>query len=359
MSMIKIAVDAMGGDYAPEQQVKGAVQALQQQKDLFLYLCGDKTAVEAELAKYKYDASRVEVVHTTEIITNEEEPAKAVKMKKDSSTVVAFRLVKDGKADGVVSSGSTGAVLSCGVLILGRVRGISRPGLCPALPNAHGGITLLCDCGANLECKPINLVHFALMGTAYAKAAYGVENPTVGLLNNGTEDHKGDLVHQEANLALKTTPGVNYVGNVEGREIMLGDVNVVVSDGYTGNVAVKSIEGTGKAVGQIMKREFKRNIFTMLGAAIVSGIVGKIKKTMDYERCGGAMMLGLSKVVVKGHGNSKAKGFAVCISQAADAVRGNMVGKISDMLEEIRKAEEAKQAEAQAAQTETVGAENA
>ena len=140
---------------------------------------------------------------------------------------------------------------------------------------------------------------------------------------------------------------------------MLGDVNVVVSDGYTGNVAVKSIEGTGKAVGQIMKREFKRNIFTMLGAAIVSGIIGKIKKTMDYERCGGAMMLGLSKVVVKGHGNSKAKGFAVCIGQAADAVRGNMVGKISDMLEEIRKAEEAQQAEAQAEQTETVGAENA
>jgi glycerol-3-phosphate acyltransferase PlsX len=336
----------MGGDYAPEQQVKGAVLALEQQKDLYLYLCGDQAAVEAELAKYKYDKSRVEIVHTTEIITNEEEPAKAVKAKKDSSTVVAFRLVKDGKADGVVSSGSTGAVLSAGVIILGRIRGISRPGLCPSLPNANGKVTLLCDCGANLECKPINLVHFALMGTAYAKAAYGVKNPTVGLLNNGTEDHKGDLVHQEANQLLKTTPGITYAGNVEGREIMLGDVNIVVSDGYTGNVALKSIEGTGKAVGRIMKKEFKRNIFTMLGAVIVGGIVGNIKKALDYEKCGGAMMLGLSKAVVKGHGNSKAKGFSVCIKQAADAVRGALVGKISEMLEEIRKAEEAQAAQA-------------
>ena len=346
--MIKIAIDAMGGDYAPEQQVKGATIALAKQKDLFLYLCGATDAVEAELAKYKYDKSRVEIVPTTEIITNEEEPAKAVKTKKDSSTVVAFRLVKEGKADGVVSSGSTGAVLTAGVLLLGRIKGISRPGLCPGLPNAEGGITLLCDCGANLECKPVNLVHFALMGTAYAKAAYGIENPTVGLLNNGTEDHKGDLMHQEANQLLKETVGIEYIGNVEGREIMLGGANVVVADGYTGNIAIKSIEGMGKAVGKIMKKEFKRNFFTMLGAVIVSGIVGKIKKGLDYEKCGGAMMLGLSKVVVKGHGNSKANGFAVCIGQAADAVRGDMVGKISEMLEEIRKAEEAK---AQAAES--------
>ena len=350
--MIKIAIDAMGGDYAPGQQVKGATIALAKQKDLFLYLCGDKDAVEAELAKYKYDKSRVEIVPTTEIITNEEEPAKAVKSKKDSSTVVAFRLVKEGKADGVVSSGSTGAVLTAGVLLLGRIKGISRPGLCPGLPNAEGGITLLCDCGANLECKPVNLVHFALMGTAYAKAAYGIENPTVGLLNNGTEDHKGDLMHQEANQLLKETVGIEYIGNVEGREIMLGGANVVVADGYTGNIAIKSIEGMGKAVGKIMKKEFKRNFFTMLGALIVSGIVGKIKKGLDYEKCGGAMMLGLSKVVVKGHGNSKANGFAVCIGQAADAVRGDMVGKISEMLEEIRKAEEIKaQAAAESAQT--------
>ena len=330
--MIKIAVDAMGGDYAPFEQVKGSVWAVQKDKELYLYLCGDKGMLETELAKYDYDKARIEIVPTTEVISNEEVPTKAVKTKKDSSTVVAFRMLKEGKVDGLVSSGSTGAVLSAGVLILGRIKGISRPALCPAMPNANGELTLLCDCGANLECKPINFVHFALMGTAYAQAVYGIKEPTVGLLNNGTEDHKGDLVHQEANQLLKTTPGIRYAGNIEGREIMLGDVTVAVSDGYTGNIALKSIEGTGKAFSKILKTEFKRNIFTKLGYLFASGVMKKIKGRMDYERVGGAMFLGLPGAVVKGHGNSKALGFSVCISQAAEAVRGDMVGKIKEML---------------------------
>ncbi len=330
--MIKIAVDAMGGDYAPFEQVKGSVWALQKDKDLFLYLCGDKAMIETELAKYEYDKTRIEIVPTTEIITNDEVPTKAVKTKKDSSTVVPFRMLKEGKVDGLVSSGSTGAVLSAGVLVLGRIKGVSRPALCPAMPNANGELTLLCDCGANLECKPINFVHFALMATAYAQAVYGVKNPTVGLLNNGTEDHKGDVVHQEANQLLKTTPGIEYVGNIEGRELMLGDVNVAVADGYTGNIALKSIEGTGKAFSKILKTEFKRNVFTKLSYLFASGVMKKIKNRMDYEKVGGAMFLGLPGAVVKGHGNSKALGFSVCISQAAEAVRGGMVEKIKDML---------------------------
>lgn len=330
--MIKIAVDAMGGDYAPFEQVKGSVQAVQKDKDIFLYLCGEKEALEKELAKYEYDKTRIEIVPTTEIITNEEVPTKAVKTKKDSSTVVPFRMLKEGKVQGVVSSGSTGAVLASGVLVLGRIKGISRPALCPAMPNANGELTLLCDCGANLECKPINFVHFALMATAYAQAVYGIKEPKVGLLNNGTEDHKGDLVHQEANQLLKETKGISYVGNIEGREIMSGDVHIAVSDGYTGNIALKSIEGTAKAFSKILKAEFKRNLFTKIGYLFASGVMKRIKKRMDYERVGGAMFLGLPGAVVKGHGNSKAKGFSVCISQAADAVRGGMVDKIKDML---------------------------
>ena len=330
--MIKIAVDAMGGDYAPFEQVKGSVQAVQKDKEIFLYLCGEKEALEKELAKYEYDKTRIEIVPTTEIITNEEVPTKAVKTKKDSSTVVPFRMLKEGKVQGVVSSGSTGAVLASGVLVLGRIKGISRPALCPAMPNANGELTLLCDCGANLECKPINFVHFALMATAYAQAVYGIKEPKVGLLNNGTEDHKGDLVHQEANQLLKETKGISYVGNIEGREIMSGDVHIAVSDGYTGNIALKSIEGTAKAFSKILKAEFKRNLFTKIGYLFASGVMKRIKKRMDYERVGGAMFLGLPGAVVKGHGNSKAKGFSVCISQAADAVRGGMVDKIKDML---------------------------
>ena len=337
--MIKIVVDAMGGDFAPKQQVAGAVQALEKDKELSLILVGDETQIQNELSAYKYDADRVEIVHTTETIGMEEIPTKAVKTKKDSSLVVAFRLLKEGKADGLVSSGSTGAVLTAGVLILGRLKGVSRPALCPSIPNSRGAQTFLCDCGANLECKPINLVHFAVMASAYAEAVYGIQNPRVGLLNNGTEDHKGLLLQQEANAMLKTTECINYAGNVEGRELMYGDIDVVVADGFTGNIAMKSVEGCGKAVSTILKREYKRNLWTMLCAGLSNGVLKRIKSTLDYESKGGAMFLGLNKAVVKGHGNSKAYGFSVCIAQAANAVRGDMVNKMKTMIDSVNLAE--------------------
>ena len=331
--MVKIVIDAMGGDYAPKQQVLGTVEALNKDKALSVILVGDETQIKAELADLKYDSSRVEIVHTTETIGMEEVPTKAVKTKKDSSLVVAFRLLKEGKADGLVSSGSTGAVLTAGVLILGRIKGVSRPALCPAIPNHRGGATFLCDCGAHLECKPVNLVHFAMMATAYAQAAYGIENPRVGLLNNGTEDHKGTLLHQEANALLKTVDCINYAGNAEARELMYGDLDVMVADGFTGNIAMKAVEGCGKAVNVILKREFKRNLGTKLRAIMCGGILKRIKKGLDYEGMGGATFLGLTKTVVKGHGNSKARGFSVCIEQAANAVRGDMVEKIKTMID--------------------------
>ncbi len=333
--MTKIVVDAMGGDFAPKQQVLGAVEALNKDKDLYLILCGDETQLKTELSACKYDASRLEIVHTTEVIGMDEVPTKAVKTKKDSSTVVAFRLLKEGKADGLVSSGSTGAVLTAGVLILGRLKGVSRPALCPIVPNHRGSGTFLCDCGANLECKPVNLAHFAVMATAYAQAAYGIENPRVGLLNNGTEDHKGLALQQESNILLKEMDCINYVGNVEGRDMMYGDIDVLVSDGFTGNIAMKSAEGCGKAVSTILNREFKRNLWTKLRAALSLDIIKKVKKGLDYEGVGGAMFLGLSKAVVKGHGNSKARGFSVCIAQAANAVRGNMTEKIKTMIDKV------------------------
>ena len=333
--MTKIVIDAMGGDFAPKQQVLGAVEALNKDKDLYLILCGDEEQIKAELSACKYDSSRLEIVHTTEVIGMEEVPTKAVKAKKDSSTVVAFRLLKEEKADGLVSSGSTGAVLTAGVLILGRLKGVSRPALCPIIPNHRGGGTFLCDCGANLECKPINLVHFALMASAYAQTVYGIEKPTVGLLNNGTEDHKGLALQQESNALLQKIDCIHYAGNREGRDIMFGDVDVMVADGFTGNIAMKSVEGCGKAVSTIMKREFKRNPWTMLCALFSGKILKNIKKGLDYEGVGGAMFLGLTKAVVKGHGNSKARSFAVSIAQAASAARGNMTAKIKEMIDSV------------------------
>lgn len=333
--MTKIVVDAMGGDFAPKQQVLGAVEALKKDGDLYLILCGDEEQIKAELVGQEYDGSRLEIVHTTETIGMEEIPTKAVKTKKDSSLVVAFRTLKEGKADGLVSSGSTGAVLTAGVLLLGRLKGVSRPALCPIIPNHKGGGTFLCDCGANLECKPINLAHFAIMATAYAQSAYGIEKPKVGLLNNGTEDHKGLPLQQETNALLKNMDCIDYVGNVEGRDLMFGDIDVMVSDGFTGNIAMKSVEGCGKAVNAILKRAYKKNLWSKICALLSMGVIKNIRKGLDYEGCGGAMFLGLSKTVVKGHGNSKARGFSVCIEQAANAVRGGMVDKIKNMIDGV------------------------
>ncbi len=346
--MIRIIADAMGGDFAPVEQVKGAVAAVNANKDVCVILVGDETQIKAELANHKYDESRIEIVHTTETIGMEEVPTKAVKTKKDSSLVVAFRMLKEGKGDALVSSGSTGAVLSAGVLILGRMKGVSRPALCPAIPNYRGENTFICDCGANLECKSVNLVHFAVMASAYAEAVYGVKNPRVGLLNNGTEDHKGLLLQQEVNALLKETPCVNYVGNVEGRELMYGDIDVMVSDGFTGNIATKSVEGCAKAISTILKKEYKRNLWTKIGGLFSKGVINNFKKNLDYEGKGGAMFLGLQKAVVKGHGNSKARAFAACIDQAINAVRGDMVGKMKTMIDKVNMdglAESAKTAE--------------
>ncbi len=333
--MIRIIADAMGGDFAPVEQVKGAVAAVNANKDVCVILVGDEGQIKAELANHVYDTTRIEIVHTTETIGMEEVPTKAVKTKKDSSLVVAFRMLKEGKGDALVSSGSTGAVLTAGVLILGRIKGVSRPALCPAIPNYRGESTFICDCGANLECKPVNLVHFAVMASAYAEAVYGVKNPRVGLLNNGTEDHKGLLLQQEVNHLLKEVDCVNYVGNVEGRELMYGDIDVMVSDGFTGNIATKSVEGCAKAITTILKKEYKRNIFTKISALFSKGVLKRLKSNLDYEGKGGAMFLGLQKAVVKGHGNSKARAFAACIDQAINAVRGDMVGKMKEMIDNV------------------------
>ena len=353
--MIRIAMDAMGGDFAPQQIVLGAVQSIKQDNDVTIVLVGDEEKIKAELALCgKYDESRIEIVHAPEVIDMEEEDvARAVRKKRDASIVVAFRLLKEGKADALVACGSTGAVLSAGVLVLGRLKGVSRPALCPRFPNHRGTGVVVCDCGANLECKPINLAHFAIMASAYTQAAFGMENPKVGLLNNGTEDHKGLELQRESHKLLKTMDFINYVGNVEGRDIMYSDTDVVVSDGFTGNIAVKSIEGCGKAVSSIMNAQYKRNLWTKLRAAFSMDIIKGIKNSLDYKAVGGAMFLGLTKPVVKGHGNTEARSVPVYVQQAANAVRGNMIEKMKTMIDEANEklaALEAKQA-AEAAQT--------
>ena len=330
--MLKIIVDAMGGDNAPAEIVKGALDAVKERPDFKLVLTGDEDLVNRELDKYTFDASRVEVVACTQVITNDDVPTQAVRAKRDSSLVVGLNLLKnDAEAGGFVSAGSTGAVLTGGIMFVGRLKGVMRPALCPGIPNVRGEITLLCDCGANAECKPAYLAQFGVMASAYAKAAYGVKEPRVGLLTNGTEEHKGDPLHQEAHQLLKETKGIHFAGNVEGRDIMYGDVDVVVSDGFSGNVALKAIEGCGKTVATMLKKEFTRSLGSKLSYLFARKPVKGLARALDYSRFGGSVFLGLKKVVIKSHGSSKAFSIKQSVFQAIDAYLGGLIPTLESM----------------------------
>ncbi len=330
---MKIVVDAMGGDNAPEEIVKGAVLSLEKANDFSVVLTGDEQKIRACLADCKYDAARVEVVHCTEIITNDDAPTVAIRQKKDSSLVVALKMLKEEEdVQGLVSAGSTGAVLTGALLRVGRIRGITRPAVCPALPTAKGGKVLLIDAGANAECKAVNLAHFAIMGTAYAKVS-GVKDPRVGLVTNGTEEHKGDPLHQEAHELLKTLPGIRFVGNIEGRDIMSGDVDVAVCDGFSGNIALKTTEGTASAVMKIIKANILSSLRAKIGYALfMKKAFEKIKKTMDYSQYGGAVLLGIEKVIVKSHGSSKAASICASVLQAREAAANGLIKDIKELL---------------------------
>ena len=332
--MLKIVVDAMGGDNAPSEIVKGALDALKLRKDFSIVLTGNEDLVEHELNKYKFDQSRVEVIHCSEVITNDDVPTHAVRSKKDSSLVVGLKKLKeDGEVGGFVSAGSTGAVLTGGVMLIGRIKGVMRPALCPGIPNVRGTQTLLCDCGANAECKPAYLAQFAMMATAYARAAFDMEEPRVGLLTNGTEEHKGDPLHQEAHQLLAALPAINFAGNIEGRDIMYGDVDIAVADGFSGNIALKAIEGCGKTVAAVLNQEFRRSLGSKLSYLCAKKPIGKLKNMLDYARLGGSVFLGLKKIVVKSHGNSKAKSITPAVLQAVDAYRGGLIANIEKMLD--------------------------
>ncbi len=330
--MTRVIVDAMGGDNAPAEIVKGALLALEQRKDFSIVFTGDEALIDYELKKYSYDPSRVEIVPCKEVITGDDIPTAAVRTKRDSSLVVGLRMLKDEPdVAGFLSAGSTGAVLTGGVMHIGRIKGILRPALCPGIPNVRGGETLLCDCGANAECKPQYLVQFGLMAAAYARTK-GVENPKVGLLNNGTEEHKGDTLHQEAFALLKDFKGIDFVGNVEGRDIMYGDVDIVVSDGFSGNIALKAIEGCGKTVSSVLKAEFTKSLGSKLSYLFAKKQIKMLRGMLDYSKFGGSPFLGLKKLVVKCHGSSKASSITPAVFQILDAYRGDLIGKIAEML---------------------------
>lgn len=323
----------MGGDNAPAAPVKGAVMALERDKELFLILTGRQNDIEAELKKYSYDKNRLEIVDCPDVISMNDIPTEAIKKKQSSLVAAYWMLKKQDDICGLVTAGSTGAAIVGGQLILGRIRGIKRPALCPAIPNSRGGVTLLVDCGANAECKSIMLCQFALLGSAYATAAFGVKSPKVGLLNNGTEEHKGDTLRQETYKIMSGMQDINFVGNVEGRDITMGECDVVVSDGFSGNIALKSIEGCGKLVLGIMKKELTSSLSAKIGYLFIRKAIKRMRAQLDFDKVGGALLLGVKKPVIKSHGSSKGETIANSIANAVNVYKGDLIAKVEGLLE--------------------------
>ncbi len=332
--MIRIAVDAMGGDHAPEAPILGALEALEKDEELQIVLTGDETLIQSVLAGKSYPAARVEIRHTTQVIENEEHnPADAVRDKRDSSMVVGCSMVKSGEADGLVSAGNTGALLSGATLFTGRLKGVQRPVLSVALP--AGDIpTLLLDVGANMDAKALWMVQFARMSTIYMKKYYGLESPSIGLLNVGTEPGKGNAQAKEFFDALSAEEGLNFVGNVEAREALSGRVNIIVTDAFAGNVLLKSIEGTADYIVKLLKGGIYGSLRGKLGGLLLKPVMKTLKGKLDPSAVGGTPLLGIKGAVIKAHGNSKAPAFANAVLQCRDFIRSDINADIEKSFSE-------------------------
>lgn len=323
---MRIGIDAMGGDHAPQETVKGAVEALKT-INATMVLLGNEDAIKQELAKYSYDESRIEIIPTTEVVENEDKPVIAIKRKKDSSMVVGLDKVRKGEIDALISAGNTGALLAGGLLRVGRIRGVDRPALTTVFPTFKG-MFILADVGANAECKARNLLEFGIMGSIYAQDVLGIANPKVGLVNIGTEEGKGTPMVAEAYGLLKDSE-LNFIGNVEARDIPEKQADVLVCDGFTGNVILKLTEGVAKSFMTELKEIFMRSPISKLAAVVLKGSLKGLKTKMDYTEYGGAPLLGVKAPIVKAHGSSNAKAFMNAIKYAEKYVSNDIISKIS------------------------------
>ena len=331
MEKVVIALDAMGGDYAPEQTVKGAVEAVNSSDEIRVILVGKQDMIAKELEKYEYVKEDIEVVHATEIIDMGDVPTVAIKDKKDSSLVVAMRLVREGKADALVSAGSTGAVLVGGQLVVGRLKGIKRPPLAPFIPTTKG-FSLLIDCGANVDARPEHLVQFAQMGSIYYENVMGKKNPTVALLNIGTEEEKGNQLVKDTKPLMKECKNINYIGSVEARELVSGAADVIVCEAFVGNVVLKFFEGLALTLFGSLKEGLMSSTRTKLGALLVKPALKGLKNQFDTSSQGGAPLLGLKGLVVKAHGNSSSKEIEIALKQCISFKKQKINEKIKESI---------------------------
>ena len=312
--MIKVAVDAMGGDNAPAEIVKGAIDAVTQRPDIKVYLVGQQDVVKEELAKNSYAGSQIEVVHADEVIETAEPPVMAIRKKKQSSIVIGMNMVKHQEADAFVSAGSSGAILVGGQVIVGRIKGVERPPLAPLIPTEKG-VSLLIDCGANVDARASHLVQFAKMGSIYMENVMGVKNPKVAIVNIGAEEETGNALVKETFPLLKNCPDINFVGSIEAREIPHGEADVIVCEAFVGNVILKLYEGVGATLISKVKQGMMTSLRSKIGALLVKPALKKTLKSFDASEYGGAPLLGLNGLVVKTHGSSKAKEVSTSIIQ--------------------------------------------
>ncbi|MGQ7331362.1 phosphate acyltransferase PlsX [Streptococcus suis] len=322
--MKRIAIDAMGGDHAPQAVIEGVNQALKEFSDIEIQLYGD----EAKIKPYLTASERVTIIHTDEKINSDDEPVRAIRRKKNSSMVLATQAVKDGQADAVLSAGNTGALLAAGVFVVGRIKNIDRPGLMSTLPTMDGKGFDMMDLGANAENTAHHLYQYGILGSFYAEHVRGVKNPRVALLNNGTEETKGTPVHQEAFALLSQEPSINFIGNVEARELLNGVADVVVTDGFTGNAVLKTVEGTAKSiVGQLTGAIKSGSFLAKIGGLLLKPTLKKALGALDYKTAGGAVLLGLKAPVIKAHGSSDATAIFYTIKQVRQILDANIVEK--------------------------------
>ena len=333
MDFIRVAVDAMGGDNAPGEIVKGAIKAVQDKDNIKVILVGLEEEISNELSKYEYDKERVDIVHAREVISNDESPTLAIRRKKDSSMVVALNLVKSNEADAFVSAGSSGAVLTGGLFVVGRIKGIERAPLAPLIPTLNGH-SLLVDCGANVDATSSQLVQFARMGSVYMEEVVGIKNPTVAIVNIGTEEDKGNALVKETYPLLKECRDINFIGSIESRNIPYGEADVIVCEAFVGNVILKLYEGVALALMDVIKKAFMANTKSKIGALLAKDAIKDSLKVLTSDDYGGAPLLGLNGLVVKTHGNSTYKDIRNAVIQCITFTEQEINEKIKDKIGE-------------------------
>lgn len=332
----KVVLDAMGGDHSPGEMVLGAVNAVKEKDNLFVYIVGPSDRIQAELDKYEYPKDQIEIVHASDEITCHDAPVQAIRGKKNSSMVVGLRMVREGKADGFVSAGNSGAVLVGGQVLVGKMKGIERAPLAPIVPTLKG-VSLLVDCGANVDAKPSNLVQFAQMGSIYMENALKIERPTVGILNIGAEEEKGNALVKETYPLLKECKDINFIGSVEARDFIYGAADVVVTEAFAGNVMLKTIEGVASGLFKLIKNSITATPVSTIGAALVKPQLKNVAKIFDATEYGGAPLLGLNGLVVKIHGNASHKEVKNALFQVEMFRSQDVNGKIREQLSDVQK----------------------